>query len=194
MALKAITFTKVRLENGWLSNMAPYDIKAHDLNCRTAEAFFQALRFPKGSSERRKVSMETNPMQAKKVAKAMQDKMNVVQLSSTDATLMEYTVGLKLIQHPDLLKQLQQLDDNLYIREDVTSRGLSPQRSDLFWGAALIGMNPDGKSQPHWVGVNMLGTIWDEYRDLLEEDDYDEVGLHLHVHDLKLQLEREGVL
>ena len=192
MAYKSITFTKVRLENDWLSNMAPYGIKSDDLDCRTAEAFFQALRFPKGSSERRRVSMETNPMSAKKLAKSMQPEMNVVQLSLTDVLIMRYTIGLKLIQNPELYDKLQQLDEDQYIMEDVTNRGLSTSRSDLFWGSAKVGLNE--YSESHWVGVNTLGNIWDDYRDMLSEVDYARGGVEHTVSQLKVVLTGLGVI
>ncbi len=40
-----ITFTKVSLPNGWMSNMAPYPIIYNNITYKTTESLFQCLRF-----------------------------------------------------------------------------------------------------------------------------------------------------
>ena len=46
--MSVVTFTKVKLPNGWLGNMAPYPLEYEGVTYRTSEALFQALRFALG--------------------------------------------------------------------------------------------------------------------------------------------------
>ena len=166
-----ITFTKTSLPYGWLGNMSNHPVFSEEdgLNSRNAEAYFQALRFPKGSSIRRQVSLTSNPMAAKKRAKANQDQMNVQQLGRIDVEIMVYVVGLKLQCNPELVDLLLRIPAETEIVEDVTNRIGDKHSSSLFWGKALMGQNPVASSNSYWVGYNYLGEIWKDWAEAYRE-------------------------
>lgn len=147
--MEIITFTKVKLPFGWLSNMSPHKIRHKNRVWASAEALFQAMRF--GGSHldiQDEVWRQTSPMAAKLVAKKHADKFQIVRGSPEDLNLMRLVLQLKVDQHSDLRGQLISTG-NAEIIEDVTKR---PNESGLFWGAALV----DGT----WKGENNLGRLW----------------------------------
>ena len=149
-----INFTKTKLPYGWLGNMSAHPIEYKGEVYRTSEALFQSLRF---SDENiiKLIRDEKSPMGAKFVAKARVSEMSIEPLSEEDVNNMRLCVKLKLEQHPDLKNELILTGDS-FIVEDVTSRG--DKGSNLFWGAKLV--------NGEWVGKNVLGEIWMEYRKL----------------------------
>jgi ribA/ribD-fused uncharacterized protein len=162
-----ISFTKVKLPFGWLGNMSPHPITWMDMEWRTSEALFQALRFDLQNREgladslldiREEIRSQTSPMAAKMVAKRERDKMVVQPQSDRDCVHMGLVLQLKLEQHPQLLSMLD-ATGNARIIEDVTKR---PHGSGLFWGAAL---QDDGT----WKGENWLGRIWMKTREITRE-------------------------
>ena len=80
---------------GWLSNMSPYRIVIGDIFWRTAEAYFQSLRFAPDDSIREKIRMEKSPMGAKRVAKQNASRMVVEPMSEQDVENMRLTLRLK---------------------------------------------------------------------------------------------------
>ena len=93
-----ITFTKVKLDYGWLGNMSPYSISYEDKEWRTAESLFQALRFD-DDEIREMIRLERSPMGAKMKAKKYADKMVVEPMSDKDVGNMELIIRLKIEQH-----------------------------------------------------------------------------------------------
>jgi ribA/ribD-fused uncharacterized protein len=152
MADKIIAFTRVALPFGWLGNMAPFPIVHDDIEWRTSEALFQALRFS-DKSIRELIRNEKSPMSAKMIAKSHKDQMTVVPQSSTDLMNMRKVLSLKLEQHSELKKELVATGDANII-EDCTKR---QHGSGLFWGAARV-IDSDGKEW--WNGSNNLGHLW----------------------------------
>ena len=147
-----INFTKSKLPYGWMGNMSPYPIKFGDETYRTTEALFQALRFS-DNDIKELIKAEKSPMGAKFVAKSRVDQMTIKQLSDADVDNMRLCVRLKVIQYPNLLKELLETGDVLIV-EDVTNRG--DKGSNTFWGAMLVG--------EEWIGQNILGKIWMQVR------------------------------
>ncbi len=146
-----VTFTKVRLPNGWLGNMAPFPVKQEDLVYPTTEALFQALRFDdKGIREA--IRSHKSPMAAKMTAKANADRMVVTRLSNLDIDNMRLCLKLKLEQHPTLVPLLLETQQAMIVEDSTARRG----GSALFWGAA----NVSGT----WFGENQLGKLWMELR------------------------------
>lgn len=144
-----ITFTKVKLPYGWLSNMSPHKVRHKNREWRSSEALFQAMRFGNMHHDiQEEIWKETSPMGAKMVAKKHQEKFDLIRGSQDDLNNMMTVLQLKIDQHPDLRSQLI-ATGNAEIIEDVTKR---PNESGLFWGAALV----DGE----WKGQNMLGRYW----------------------------------
>lgn len=149
--MEIIAFKKVKEPYGWLGNMAAFPVFYNDLEYKTTEALFQALRFKDFPEIAEKIRQEKSPMTAKMVAKSYKDildKAGYEFLSSQDMAYMKICLQEKIAQHPEL-KSLLQETGGKHIIEDCPSR---PQGSGLFWGAAL--------QNGGWVGKNILGEMW----------------------------------
>lgn len=152
---KEITFTKVSLPYGWLSNMSPHPIVYNETKYLTAEALFQSLRFEGFPDIQKEIEDQKSPMAAKMVAKSNRDillKKGYQFLGEKDIELMKLCVKLKIEQYPNLANDLL-ASENVNIIEDCSAR---PNSSGLFWGAE--------KTNSGWNGENMLGKIWMEER------------------------------
>lgn len=165
-----VAFTKVALPGGFLQNMSPHPVEFGGREWRTTEALFQALRFcdmvngepklnPDGSLVPNRPDIVTNiwrqksPMAAKMVTKSVRDQMVVQPLSRQDMGNMRLALRLKVEQHPELARLLDETGEAVLI-EDCSNR---MGGSGLFWGAALM---PWGR----WLGENHLGKLWMELR------------------------------
>lgn len=151
--MSTISFTKVKLPYGWLSNMSPHPLEYKGVTYRTAEALFQALRFD-DESLRELIRAEKSPMAAKFKAKSFIEKAVIEPRSDEDLDNMRFVIRLKMAQHLDLAKGLVGTRDSEIV-EDCTKR---QGGSGLFWGAAL---QEDGS----WEGENWLGKLYMELRD-----------------------------
>ena len=151
----SISFTKVKRPNGWLGNMAPYQVRYDGKDWRTTEALFQALRFKDDVAVKEEIRAVKSPMGAKMRSKRDKAKMVIVPQSEQDLANMSMVLRLKLDQHPELKQQLLDTGDGTII-EDCGKR---TSRSSIFWGATL----KDGQ----WVGENVLGRMWTTLRDEL---------------------------
>ena len=149
-----ISFTKVKLPNGWLGNMAPYQVRYDGKEWRTTEALFQTLRFD-DATVKEEIRAVKSPMGAKMRSKRDKGKMVIVPQSEEDQANMSMVLRLKLDQHSELKQQLLDTGDETII-EDCGKR---TSRSSKFWGATL----KDGE----WVGENVLGSMWMTLRDEL---------------------------
>jgi ribA/ribD-fused uncharacterized protein len=144
-----IAFTKVKLPYGWLGNMSPYTIIYENIQYKTTEALFQALRFINNPEVQEIIRNEKSPMGAKMVAKSHKSLVEEgLMYSQKDIDNMELCLNLKLEQHPELKKILIETGVEEII-EDCSSR---PHGSGLFWGSA--------KQNGVWVGENILGKLW----------------------------------
>lgn len=154
MSDEPITFTKVKLPWGWLSNMSPHGIKYDDLWWPTAEHLFQALRFPRSSPVRAAIREAGNsPMTAKMVARSHDNEMDITRCGEGDLDNMRRVLELKIEQHP-VLRDALLGSGNRPIIEDVTRR--AQKGAAMFWGAALI--------NGEWKGENRLGRMWMDVR------------------------------
>jgi len=147
-----IAFTKVKLPYGWLSNMSPFPVVYKDIEWRTTEALFQAMRFD-DLSIKEEIRNSKSPMTAKMIAKKHKTHMVVKPTSEADLDNMRECVRLKVNQHAKVKQDLINTGDARII-EDVTNRGR--RGSNMFWGALL--------SDNIWEGENWLGVIWMEIR------------------------------
>lgn len=150
--MKTIAFTKVALPYGWLGNMSPHTINHKNQEWRTAEALFQALRFPENQTIQEAIRCEKSPMAAKMVAKRERKEMTIEPGSDQDLANMRLVLRLKVDQHPSLKKALLETEDSEII-EDCTNRRAS------IWGAQRI--------SDKWEGQNLLGVLWMELRNEL---------------------------
>ena len=148
-----ISFTKVSLPNGWLSNMSPHAVFHMGRTWRTCEALFQSLRFD-DKSIIEEIFAEKSPMAAKMVAKSNARSMRVAPQSPEDIGNMSQVLRCKIVNHQDLRRMLYDTGTATIV-ENVSKR---PHGSGMFWGAKLLA---DGS----WEGENMLGKLWMELRE-----------------------------
>ena len=146
-----ISFTKVKLPYGWLGNMSPYPVQYDGVWWLTAEALFQALRFPPDSPVRKIIHGQKAPMAAKMLARKHRAERTVEPLSEQDFANMRLCLQLKAKAHRTIREQLMATGDKILV-EDVSSR---PRKNDP-WGMKLVGGT--------WKGENLLGNIWMELR------------------------------
>ena len=152
-----ITFTKVKLPYGWLSNMSPHPVVHGGQTWRTTEHLFQALRFEEGSIVRASIRRCSSPMSAKMEAKKFSSLLPAG-YEAGDADRMRLCLYLKVQQHPDLREQLLATGDEEIV-EDVSNRA---RGTALRWGKARDEDDPSG-----WTGENLLGKLWMELRGTL---------------------------
>jgi predicted NAD-dependent protein-ADP-ribosyltransferase YbiA (DUF1768 family) len=152
----------VREDNGWLGNMSPHPVEHDGIWWNTAEALFQALRYPmgavndKGENIREIIRAQTSPMAAKLKAKAtaIRDQRNITPMGNEDLDNMRMVLRLKFKCNRNPLERDLLATGDRFIVEDCSNR---PNVSGLFWGAKRL---PDGT----WDGTNMLGQLLMELR------------------------------
>ena len=151
----------VKEDYGWLGNMSPHPVNHDGIWWLTAEALFQALRFPidavndEGANIRELIRAQKSPMTAKMMAKGSKDKRNITPMGDEDLDNMRMVLRLKFeqIHNTPLERDLLETGDR-FIVEDCSNR---PNVAGLFWGAKRL---PDGT----WEGTNKLGKLWMELR------------------------------
>ena len=156
-----IVIRRVREEHGHFGNMSPHPVTYQEVEWRTTEALFQALRF-NDEANREAIRQEKSPMGAKMKAKSLRSRMlreeqeaAVMPLSEQDLDNMRLVLRLKIEQHPEIKQALIDTGNELIV-EDCTKR---QRGTGLFWGAALL--------DDRWEGKNWLGRLWIELRDEL---------------------------
>lgn len=156
--MKIIKFTKSNLPYGWMGNMAGFSngkelsITYEDKLWKTSENLFQALRFNDVGIQG--LIRRENGFNGKKVAKRFKQDMSIRPLFRQDVLNMIKVVRLKLEQHKFLLDELINIEDDVLIIEDVSSR---MGGTGLFWGSANV--------NNQWIGHNCLGYIYMYLRD-----------------------------
>ena len=158
--MSKVIIRKVDEEYGWLGNMSPHKIMYEKACWLTAEALFQALRFPigavneKGENIREIIRAQKSPMAAKMKAKSCKSQMIIKPMGDEDLKNMKMVLRLKFkCNWNPLERDLLATGDSLIV-EDCSNR---PRGSGLFWGAKRL---PDGT----WQGTNMLGQLLMELR------------------------------
>ena len=146
--------------SGWLSNMSPYKIVVDDIFWKTAEAYFQSLRFAPDDTVRETIRMQKSPIAAKMVAKENASRMVVVPLSEDDVENMRITLRLKFKCNQIPLEENLLLTGDRTIIEDCSGRRTE---SGAFWGAYKL---PNGLL----YGQNKLGKLLMELRNELSEE------------------------
>lgn len=139
---------------GWLSNMSPYRIVICDEVWKTAEAYFQSLRFAPYDSIRETIRIQKSPMTAKMVAKQNASRMVVQPMSEQDVENMRITLRLKFKCNQIPLEENLLLTGTRTIIEDCSGRRTE---SGAFWGAYKL---PSGLL----YGQNNLGKLLMELR------------------------------
>ena len=139
--------------------MSPYRIVIGDEVWKTAEAYFQSLRFAANDSIRETIRIQKSPMAAKIVAKQNASRMVVQPMSEQDVENMRSTLRLKFKCNQVPLEENLLLTGTRTIIEDCTGR---TKGSGQFWGAYEL---PNGLL----YGQNMLGKLLMELRKELKQ-------------------------
>lgn len=164
---EVITFTKVRLPFGWLSNMAPFPIQYQNTVYLTNEALFQCLRFedfpgdPKLKQQAQEaIRAQNSPMVVKWVSKRwFKDLGFHVNIGDEqDLERMRLCLKLKINQHSHLVSELLKTEDKLIIEDSSNQKG----KTRNIWGATY----KDGV----WDGQNEMGRLWMELRAQLRNE------------------------
>lgn len=153
-----ISFTKVALPYGWLGNMSPHPVVYDSNNYKTTEALFQCMRFKRFPEVQKEIRECKSPMGAKMIAKKYKHLL-VKDDFKDDIVNMKLCLELKVQQHTQLKEQLLNTNNSILI-EDCTKR--SSSASALYWGAKW------DKETQQWVGNNILGALWKEIRNKLQ--------------------------
>lgn len=156
--MEIITFTKVKLPYGWMSNMSPHPVQFGGKTWRTAEHLFQALRFPEDSPVRELIHVQDSPMTAKFTAKSHASEMVVNPRTDEDLELMRRVIRLKWAAHQQIRSELRSTGDAELVEDVSNRRGGRPSESDLYWGLAHARI-PSLRR-----GENWLGRLWMELR------------------------------
>jgi type I restriction enzyme S subunit len=145
-----ITFRKTAERFGGLSNMAPgFRLRINGATILTAEALYQACRFPHDPALQRMIIEQSSPMTAKMKSKPHRARSR----SDWDAVrveVMRWCLRIKLAQNWATFGPLLESTGDQPIVEE------SPR--DPFWGA-----RPDDENQV-LVGRNVLGRLLMELR------------------------------
>lgn len=149
-----VLIRRVGEEWGFFGNMSPHPILWEGVVWPRAEHLFQAWRFAPDNPVRQIIHAMKNPMTAKMVAKEHKLQMIYQPRTSDDLERMRLLLRLKLEQHGDIRKLLQDTGDRPIV-EDCSKRA---SESGLFWGAALV------TGGDTWRGFNHLGKLWMYWR------------------------------
>lgn len=151
-AKEVVSFCKTKNAYGGLSNMcAGYPLVINGHRVRSAEAIYQACRFPDFPEVQRLIISEVSPMSAKMKGKPYlkhtRDDWNEVRIS-----VMRWVLAVKLAQNFIKFGQL--------LKETHAKPIVEESRKDCFWGAMREKDNPD-----LLIGVNALGRLLMELRE-----------------------------
>jgi predicted NAD-dependent protein-ADP-ribosyltransferase YbiA (DUF1768 family) len=129
-----------------------------DIFWKTAEAYFQSLRFAPDDTVRETIRMQKSPIAAKMVAKQNRSRMVVVPMNEQDVENMRITLRLKFRCNQIPLEDNLLLTGDRTIVEDCSGRKTD---SGAFWGTYEL---PNGLL----YGRNMLGKLLMELRSELK--------------------------
>lgn len=145
----ACVFRSTKARFGALSNMAAgYPLQVGAAHARTAEALYQACRFPARPDVQEAILSEASPMAAKAISRT-HEAFTRADWPHVRVSVMRWCLSIKLAQHFDAFGRLLETTGELPIVE-------SSSRDD-FWGAI-----PDGNGA--LVGRNALGRLLMELR------------------------------
>lgn len=163
-----IQFTTVRGEFGWMSNMSDHSITQENRVFPRAEHWFICSRFGFNPEIVDLICEDLNPIsvkiKSKQILKNRPELLKVKMLSEEDVDNMRKLIQMKVEQHPWIKWKLLETGNEI-IYENVTNR-VNINDSSLFWGATKICEDIPG-TEIHWVGKNVLGTLWMELRQKL---------------------------
>lgn len=153
---RCIVFSQTKAPFGELSNMcAGFQIKVNGELIRTAEALYQACRYPHLPNVQEDILAERSPMTAKMVsrrhAKESREDWDKIRIE-----VMRWCLKVKVLQHWDVLREIFTKTDGKLIVEK--------SRKDDFWGAKET-------KKKTLRGANVLGQLLMEVRDRVASSD-----------------------
>lgn len=159
----AAAFRRSRERYGQLSNMTfGYPLTVNGLTFQGPEGLYQALKYPADHDLQRRIASQRSGMEAKKAAYAGAARPRP-DWDSRRVQAMTCTLAEKLAQHPETFAAALRETEGLIIVEN--------SQRDPFWGAQPV---PGG-----FRGVNALGQLLNQLRDLLEESGDPQRAAHL---------------
>lgn len=140
---QAAAFMDPAGENGALSNQAPgYPVRINRITFMTAEALFQAFKFPRNPRLQRKLAKMKDGDCARKTGLSAKEEREDWEQVRLDA--MRYAMAAKLMSHPDFGSRLLQTGQKPIVEMNFR---------DSFWCAVpdlekriMIGRNAAGKA------------------------------------------------
>lgn len=149
---QAAVFYKTKEALGGLSNMAAgFPLQVNELEIRTSEALYQALRFPQQPAIQQEIIDQASPMAAKMVSKKHRP-LTRADWPEVRVKIMRWCLRVKLLQHWEAFGAL------------LLSTGERPiverSRRDRFWGAVL------DEEEQILEGENVLGRLLMELRQI----------------------------
>ncbi len=145
-------FKKTSDKWGGLSNMAPgYPLCVNGIPIRTAEALYQACRFPNDPEIQQKIIFQTSPMTAKMVGKPFRERTRP-DWEKKRIVIMKWCLRVKLVQNLEMFSSL--------LKETRDFPIVEHSDKDAFWGAKPIDLNV-------LKGVNALGRLLMELRSVV---------------------------
>lgn len=150
---EAVAFRKTNEKFGGLSNMAPdFPLEVNGTHIRTAEALYQACRFPHMPEVQELILNERSPMTAKMRSKPYR-KESRPDWDAIRVPIMKWCLRVKLAQNWTTFGDLLLATGDHPIVED--------SRKDDYWGAKMV--DDDTLS-----GQNVLGRLLMELREKLK--------------------------
>ncbi len=152
----SVVFRKTREEFGGLSNMAGgFPLRINGVLVLSAEAIYQACRFPRRPDIQKLIIEQRSPMAAKMVSKPHRGETRP-DWNQIRVRVMRWTLRVKLAMHwPEFGGLLLATGDRPIVEDS---------RRDDFWGALR---QEDGTL----VGMNVLGRLLMELREELKGTD-----------------------
>lgn len=152
---ECVSFRITRAEFGGLSNMAPgFPLLVNGIRIRTAEALYQACRFPHRVDVQQLIIREVSPMTAKMRSKPFRDDTrrdwNKIRIN-----VMRWCLRVKLAQNWDAFSELLLRTEDKPIVEE--------SKKDDFWGAKPTNDNT-------LIGMNVLGRLLMELREAIRTE------------------------
>lgn len=143
-----IAFRKTKEAFGGLSNMASgFPIEISGEHILTAEALYQACRFPRYPDLQRDIITQRSPMYAKELSRRF-DYLTRTDWEDVRLQVMRWALRAKLMNNWEKFGELLTTTGDKIIVED--------SNRDIFWGAT--------KKNGIYVGVNALGRLLMELR------------------------------
>ena len=147
-AENCIAFRKTNEIFGGLSNMAPgFPIEVSGTKILTAEALYQACRFPRYPALQHDIIAQRSPMYAKDLSRRYR-RLTRPDWEDVRVKVMRWSLRAKLLCNWDKFGELLKSTGTKIIVED-SSR-------DIFWGAEKKGST--------YMGINALGRLLMELR------------------------------